>query len=168
MQNTDDYILISGLSVNPFHNLVHLAIGGFLIIMSRQATATAEGACLGVGTFYVAAFVIGVVGESNLTIISMFGRDDLENFNHLINGVLLLGIGLVSSAATESEPKRTGIPASLASAPLASTASMRAAAAAAGTGEPPRRRRRCAVRPHCRGGRSPEGLPAQARRAGDA
>ena len=40
----------SGLSVNPFHNLVHLAIGAFLIIMSRQATATAEGACLGVGT----------------------------------------------------------------------------------------------------------------------
>ncbi len=112
LQNTDDYILISGLSVNPFHNLVHLAIGGFLLVMSRQSTTTAEGACLGVGTFYVAAFVIGVVGESNLTIISMFGRDDLENFNHLINGVLLLGIGLVSTAATEAETKRTGIPAS--------------------------------------------------------
>ena len=111
LQNTDDYILISGLSVNPFHNLVHLAIGGFLIIMSRQATSTAEGACLGVGTFYVAAFVIGVVGASNLTIIGMFGRDDLENFNHLINGVLLLGIGLLSTSATESETKRTGIPA---------------------------------------------------------
>ena len=108
LQNTDDSILLSGLSVNPFHNLVHLAIGGFLIIMSRQATATAEGACLGVGTFYVAAFVIGVVGESNLTIISMFGRGDLENFNHLINGVLLLGIGLISSAATEADAKRRG------------------------------------------------------------
>ncbi len=108
LQNTDDYILISGLSVNPFHNLVHLAIGAFLIIMSRQAPATAEGACLGVGTFYVAAFVIGVVGTSNLTIIGMFGRDDLENANHLINGVLLLGIGLISSAASESDAKRRG------------------------------------------------------------
>jgi len=109
IQNTGDYILIDGLSVNPFHNLVHLAIGGFLIIMSRQATSTAEGACLGVGIFYVAAFVIGVIGESNLTIISMFGRGDLENFNHLINGVILLGIGLISSSATEAQAKRSGM-----------------------------------------------------------
>lgn len=108
LQNTDDSILLSGLSVNPFHNLVHLAIGGFLIIMSRQTPTTAEGACLGVGIFYIAAFVIGVVGESNLTIIGMFGRDDLENFNHLINGVLLLGIGLISSQATEADAKRRG------------------------------------------------------------
>jgi hypothetical protein len=111
LQNTDDSILLSGLSVNPFHNLVHLAIGGFLLIMSRQSTSTAEGACLGVGTFYVAAFVIGVVGGTNLTIIGMQGAGDLENFNHLINGVLLLGIGLISTSATESEAKRTGVPA---------------------------------------------------------
>ena len=52
-----------------------------------------------------------MAGESNLTIISMFGRDDLENLNHLVNGVLLLGLGLVSSAASEAQSKRTGIPA---------------------------------------------------------
>ena len=107
VQNTDDALL--GFALNPFHNLVHLAIGAFLIIMSRQSTATAEGACLGVGLFYVTAFVIGVVGESNLTIISMFGRGDAENFNHLVNGVLLLGLGLVSSGASEAQSKRTGV-----------------------------------------------------------
>ncbi len=101
LQNTDDYILISGLSVNPFHNVVHIAIGGFLLIMSRQSTTTAEGACLGVGIFYVAAFVIGFVGATNLTIIGMQGRGDLENVNHLLNGALLLTLGLVSSARTE-------------------------------------------------------------------
>jgi hypothetical protein len=106
VQNTGDELI--GFSINPFHNLVHLSIGAFLIIMSRQATASAEGACLGVGLFYVTAFVIGVIGESNLTIISMFGRGDLENFNHLVNGVLLLGLGLVSSGATESDMKRRG------------------------------------------------------------
>ena len=111
VQNTGDYILISGLSVNPFHNLVHLAIGAFLIIMSRQSTTTAEGACLGVGIFYVAAFVIGFVGPTNLTIISMQGRGDLENFNHLINGVVLLTIGLLSSSATEAAARRRGVPA---------------------------------------------------------
>jgi hypothetical protein len=109
VQNTDDALI--GFSINPFHNLVHLAIGGFLIIMSLQSTSVAEGACLGVGLFYVVAFVIGVAGESNLTIISMFGRGDLENFNHLVNGVLLLGLGLISSGATEAQSKRTGIPA---------------------------------------------------------
>jgi uncharacterized protein DUF4383 len=106
VQNTGDALI--GFSLNPFHNLVHLAIGAFLIIMSRQSTASAEGACLGVGLFYVTAFVIGVIGESNLTIISMFGRGDLENVNHLVNGVLLLGLGLVSSGATEASQKRRG------------------------------------------------------------
>ena len=51
VQNTDDALI--GFSINPFHNLVHLAIGGFLIIMSMQSTSVAEGACLGVGLFYV-------------------------------------------------------------------------------------------------------------------
>lgn len=111
LQNTGDFILISGLSVNPFHNLVHIAIGGFLLIMSRQGTTTAEGACLGVGIFYVAAFVIGFVGPTNLTIIGMDGRYDLENFNHLLNGVALLGLGLISAAASDAQAKRSGIPA---------------------------------------------------------
>ncbi len=109
VQNSSDDLI--GFSINPFHNLVHLAIGAFLIIMSLQSSATAEGACLGVGLFYVVAFVIGVAGGSNLTIISMFGRGDLENFNHLLNGVLLLGLGLVSTGGTEARAKRTGIPA---------------------------------------------------------
>ena len=107
LQNTNDYILIPGLSVNPFHNVVHLAIGAFLLIMSRQSTSTAEGACLGVGIFYVAAFVIGVVGPTNLTIISMQGRGDLENVNHLLNGVVLLTLGLLSAAATDRRAPRT-------------------------------------------------------------
>ncbi len=108
LQNTGDFILLSGLSVNPFHNVVHIAIGAFLLIMAFQETSTAEGACLGVGIFYVAAFVIGFVGPTNLTIISMEGRGDLENFNHLLNGAALLAIGLISSASTESAAKRRG------------------------------------------------------------
>ena len=106
LANTSDELV--GFSVNPLHNLVHLTIGGFLIIMSRQTTTMAEGACMGVGLFYVTAFVIGVIGESNLTIISMFGRGDLENLNHIVNGTLLLGIGLVSAGATEKDAKRRG------------------------------------------------------------
>jgi hypothetical protein len=109
LQNTSDELI--GFSINPFHNLIHLSIGGFLLIMSRQSSATAEGGCLGVGLFYLTAFVIGTIGTSNLTIISMFGHGDLENYNHLVNGVALLGLGLISAAASESEARRSGIPA---------------------------------------------------------
>jgi hypothetical protein len=109
VQNTGDELI--GFSINPFHNLVHLAIGGFLLIMSQQSASTAEGACLGVGLFYVTAFVIGVIGGNNLTIISMSGSGDLENFNHLVNGIALLSIGLISTGATEASAKRSGVPA---------------------------------------------------------
>jgi len=108
-QNTDDALL--GFAINPFHNLVHLGIGLFLVIMTtRFTTAVAEGAVLGVGLFYVSAFVIGVVAKDNLTIISMYGAGDLENLNHIVNGVALLTIGLISTASSESRAKKTGVP----------------------------------------------------------
>ena len=93
------------------HNLVHLTIGGFLLVMSRQSATTAEGACLGVGLFYIVAFVIGTIGTSNLTIISMTGHGDLENYNHIVNGIALMALGLLSTSTTESQAKRSGVPA---------------------------------------------------------
>ena len=110
VQNTPDELL--GASINPFHNVVHFAIGAFLIVMCLGGSApVAEGAVMGVGLFYIVAFVIGVVAPDNLTIISMTGAGDLENFNHLVNGVLLLLVGIASSVGTDSKSKRTGIPA---------------------------------------------------------
>jgi hypothetical protein len=109
VQNTGDELI--GFSINPMHNLVHFTIGAFLIVMSRQSATTAEGACLGVALFYITAFVIGTIGTSNLTIISMSGHGDLENYNHIVNGVALLALGLMSSSATETRAKRTGVPA---------------------------------------------------------
>ena len=108
LQNTNDSLI--GFSINPLHNLVHLLIGIFLVVMAtRPQIAVAEGAVMGVGLFYVTAFVIGAVAKDNLTIISMYGYGDLENFNHIVNGVALLTLGLVSSAQTASRMKREGI-----------------------------------------------------------
>jgi uncharacterized protein DUF4383 len=108
VQNTNESLI--GFSINPLHNLVHLLIGAFLIIMAtRPSVPVAEGAVLGVGLFYVTAFVIGTVSPDNLTIISMYGHGDPENFNHLVNGVALLTLGLVSSARTANRMKREGI-----------------------------------------------------------
>jgi hypothetical protein len=108
VQNTPDELL--GFSINPFHNVVHFAIGAFLIVMCLGGSApVAEGAVMGVGLFYVVAFVIGVVAPDNLTIISMTGAGDLENINHLVNGVVLLAIGLISSGATAADMKKRGL-----------------------------------------------------------
>lgn len=108
VQDTPDKLV--GFSVNPFHNVVHLAIGAFLIVMAtRPNKAVGEGAVMGVGLFYIVAFVIGVYAPDNLTIISMHGEGDLENLNHIVNGVLLLTIGLLSSGQTQSQMKRQGL-----------------------------------------------------------
>ena len=108
LQDTDEALF--GFSINPMHNLVHLAIGAFLIIMStRSSMPAAEGAVMGVGLFYVVAFVIGSISKDNLTIISMYGYTDLENYNHLVNGVALLSLGLISSVRTQARTRQRGV-----------------------------------------------------------
>ena len=108
VHNTGDTLI--GFHINPMHNLVHLLIGTFLIVMAtRSSVAAAEGAVMGVGLFYVVAFVIGATSKDNLTIISMYGYGDLENFNHIVNGVALLTVGLLSSASTQARMKRQGV-----------------------------------------------------------
>lgn len=115
-QNTGDSII--GFSVNPAHNLVHLVVGTLLLAVSRFSAPVTEGGLMGVGLFYVVAFVIGFVdtaplnvGDSvdSLTIISMKGSGDLENFNHLLNGLVALLAGLLSSTQTARLAKRRGI-----------------------------------------------------------
>ena len=101
---------ILGISINQFHNIVHLGIGAFLLIMSLQKNdAAAEGAVMGVGLFYVVAFVIGVISSDNLTIIGMRGADDPANFFHLLSGVTLLVVGLLSSSASAAQAKKRGL-----------------------------------------------------------
>ena len=99
-----------GISINQFHNIAHLGIGAFLLIMSLQKSdAAAEGAVMGVGLFYVVAFVLGVMNSDNLTILGMRGEGDPANFFHLLSGVTLLLVGLLSSAATAQQAKKRGL-----------------------------------------------------------
>ncbi len=101
---------ILGVSINQFHNIAHLGIGALLLIMSLQKnTAAAEGTVMGVGLFYVVAFVIGVTASDNLTILGMRGEGDPANFFHLVSGVTLLVVGLLSSAATAQSMKKRGL-----------------------------------------------------------
>ncbi|HVF76844.1 MAG TPA: DUF4383 domain-containing protein [Solirubrobacteraceae bacterium] len=101
---------ILGVAINQFHNIVHFGIGAFLVVMSLQKNVAAqEGAVMGVGLFYVVAFVIGVMASDNLTILGMRGEGEVANFFHLISGVPLLLVGLLSSSATSAQMKRQGL-----------------------------------------------------------
>jgi hypothetical protein len=107
-QDTDDALL--GFSLNPFHNVLHLAAGLFLVIMCTAFSApVAEGAVLGAGLALIVLFVLGVTAPDNLTILSMNGEGDPENFNHLVVGVTLLAVGLISSGQTQARLKRQGL-----------------------------------------------------------
>ena len=107
-QNGPDKLL--GVSVNPFHNIAHLGIGALLIILSLQKNSAAtEGAVMGVGLFYVTAFVIGVTAGDNLTILSLYGEGEVGNFFHLVSGVTALAVGLISSGASAAQAKRSGV-----------------------------------------------------------
>ena len=99
-----------GVAINPFHNVAHIGIGAILIIFGLQKNvAAAEGAVMGVGLFYVVAFVIGVTAPDNLTILSVRGEGQLANFFHLVSGVFMLFVGLASSGQTQSQMKRRGL-----------------------------------------------------------
>ena len=107
-QNGPDELLGGGL--NPFHNIVHIGAGLFLIIMGLQRNpAAAEGAAMGAGLSLIVFFIVGVAADDNLTILSTNGVGDFNNFNHLVVGVTLLVVGLLSSGATSSQMKRRGL-----------------------------------------------------------
>lgn len=108
VQDTPDTLL--GFSVNPFANLVHIGIGALLLWTgTRRSAPLAEGAIMGVGLFFIVAFVIGVTGQDNLTILSMHGEGDVQNVHHIVTGVALLAIGLLSSGQTQAQIKRRGL-----------------------------------------------------------
>ncbi len=109
LQDTNQTLLFGFASINPMHNLVHVVVGAFLMAMTKASTASTEGALMGVGLFYITAFVIGVIAPDNLTIISMNGAADGENLVHIVTGVTALTAGLLSVGRSEAAAKRSGI-----------------------------------------------------------
>ena len=88
---TDDVFGV--LSVNGWHNLVHIAIGALLLICAGSA---ARGAALFVGVLYIALCVLGFIATSNSGIGFVAENDTLfrlvpvnneDNVLHLILGI---------------------------------------------------------------------------------
>lgn len=81
------------LSVNGWHNVVHLSIGALLLIAAGSA---ARGAALFVGALYIALCVLGFIATSNSgigfiaendTLIKLVPVNNEDNVLHLILGI---------------------------------------------------------------------------------
>jgi hypothetical protein len=81
------------LSVNGWHNVVHIAIGALLLIAAGSA---ARGAALFVGILYIVLCVLGFIATSNSgigfiaendTLIKLVPVNNEDNVLHLILGI---------------------------------------------------------------------------------
>jgi hypothetical protein len=90
------------LSVNGWHNLVHIAIGAVLLLAAGSA---ARGAALLVGVLYIVLCVLGFIATSNNGIEFVADNDTLlklvpvnneDNVLHLILGIT----GVIAAFAT--------------------------------------------------------------------
>jgi hypothetical protein len=81
------------LSVNGWHNVVHIAIGALLLIAAGSA---ARGAALFVGVLYIVLCVLGFIATSNSgigfiaendTLIKLVPVNNEDNVLHLILGI---------------------------------------------------------------------------------
>lgn len=94
------------LAVNGWHNLVHLAIGGVLLL---AAGAAARAAALGVGVLYIALSILGFIATGgdgigfiaeNGVLIDLIPVNDEDNVLHAILGVT----GVLAAYATRRGP----------------------------------------------------------------
>ena len=99
------------LSVNGWHNLVHISIGALLLIAAGSA---ARGAALFVGILYIVLCVLGFIATSNSgigfvaendTLLRLVPVNNEDNVLHLILGIT----GVI--AAFASRPMRRTSPA---------------------------------------------------------
>lgn len=85
-----------GFDVNGLHNIVHLLIGGALIVASRTH-ATARATNLTIGAVYIALAVLGpFINNTALDIVGLNGPD---NVLHALSGVLLVGVAVAADKA---------------------------------------------------------------------
>jgi hypothetical protein len=89
--------------LNPFHNIVHIALGAFWLLGALVLTpAGTEGINIAIAGIYVLAAILGFIGS--LALLNVRSGLDPDNFLHLITGVvtLVLGGGLFSGARNQA------------------------------------------------------------------
>jgi hypothetical protein len=100
------------LAVNGWHNLVHIAIGGLLLVAAGGA---ARGAALFVGVLYIVLSVLGFIATGgdgigfiaeNGVLIDLVPVNDEDNVLHLVLGLtgILAGLATRKAGAPASPP----------------------------------------------------------------
>lgn len=106
-ENGTDTLL--SFDLNPFHNIVHLVIGGYLLTVSLwNDPAVAEGSLIGGGLVYVLAAILGFT--NSLQIISINSELATDNFLHLVSGsaAILFGVAGILQGRGRGEPAAYG------------------------------------------------------------
>ncbi len=98
-------MLFGVFMVNPFHNIVHLAVGVLWFLAAfALSPAGAEGLNLAMGAFWALATVLGFLGY--LTALAVMSGTSPDTFLHLGTAVvtLLFGTGLLRSFISGDRP----------------------------------------------------------------
>ncbi len=101
IKDTPDSLFFQDL--NPFHNVVHAAVGAYLLFAATQSRPVVEGALIGGGAVYLVAAFLGFTG--GLEIISINSPGAGVNFFHIVSGSAALGLGLFSAVTTKAAPE---------------------------------------------------------------
>jgi Domain of unknown function (DUF4383) len=81
--------------LNPFHNIVHLAVGALWLGAAFTLTPVGtEGVSFAIGGFYLLAAILGFLGY--LSLVSIPAGNDLDNYLHLVTALatVVFGSGL--------------------------------------------------------------------------
>lgn len=98
------------LAVNGWHNLVHLGIGGLLLLAAGSVARTAA---LGVGALYIVLSILGFIATGdggigfiaeNGVLIDLVPVNDEDNWLHAILGVTGLLAGFATREGTQPAP----------------------------------------------------------------
>lgn len=107
--DTDD--LFGVLSVNGWHNLVHIALGLLALAVAGSATG-ARNYCLAVGLLYVVLAIWGFV-DSDGILLGILPVNNEDNFLHLILGLVGVAAGAATPGAVRpprAKPRRAAKP----------------------------------------------------------
>jgi hypothetical protein len=86
------------LSVNAWHNIVHIATGAIGLLVAGYA---ARQYALGLGVIYLVIAIWGFIIGSGESILGFIPVNTEDNFLHLILGLLGVGAGLATPPGTE-------------------------------------------------------------------
>lgn len=91
LEASGDQLII--FAINPFHNLVHIAVGALWVLGALlPQRGAAAGVFLGIGSVYLAASVLGFLGA--LPILGIENSLAPVNFLHLATAVAAIAVAI--------------------------------------------------------------------------